>query len=275
MAGAYRTDLPRSATPSAAASCCPRSTSLSKASKSIPDLWLQYRAVLVLARAGSTAEALRRFDAFGLSSVDDAEVRALRARIARTRPSRPTVTDGAGRRHVRRRCTEHSRCDGGYYPGINSATLLVDRRRPRRRELATLVLGSLGREDVDSYFVSATEAEAALLLGRLDPARVALARAARLHHGNYPPRSATMMATGLALCPTLELDTDLLLSWPGRRLCTSAATGSPRMERPTGSPQRRNRPSLPGSPRRSMRIRRASPTARSRVAQTSCSPRLS
>src|SRR6187549_1874125 len=45
--------------------------------------WLRHRAVLVLARAGSTAEALRRFEAYGLSSVDDADIRALRARIAK------------------------------------------------------------------------------------------------------------------------------------------------------------------------------------------------
>jgi len=39
--------------------------------------------VLALARAGSTDEARRRFDAYGLAAVDEEDVQALQARIAK------------------------------------------------------------------------------------------------------------------------------------------------------------------------------------------------
>ena len=47
------------------------------------DLSLKHRAVLALARAGATEEATRRFFAYGLGSVQDEEIAALRARIAK------------------------------------------------------------------------------------------------------------------------------------------------------------------------------------------------
>ena len=180
------------------------------------DLWLRHRAVLVLARAGSTAEALRRFDAYGLSSVDDADVRALRARIAK---DVALASNGGGRRREASRAASMYReifdATGGYYPGINAATLLlIAGDHTGSRELATLILGTLGREDVDSYFVSATEAEAALLLGRRDRARVALARAARLHHGDHGSVATTRRQLRL-VCQTLGLDTDVLSELAG------------------------------------------------------------
>src|SRR3954452_25378884 len=42
------------------------------------DLWLKHRAVLALARAGSTDEAARRFREYGLEAVDAEDVAALR-----------------------------------------------------------------------------------------------------------------------------------------------------------------------------------------------------
>src|SRR3954471_22789747 len=47
------------------------------------DLWLKHRAVLALARAGSTGEAVRRFTEYGLVGVEDEEIAALEARIAK------------------------------------------------------------------------------------------------------------------------------------------------------------------------------------------------
>ena len=47
------------------------------------DTDLRYRAVLALARAGSTEQARRQFDALGLASVDTEDVAALAARIAK------------------------------------------------------------------------------------------------------------------------------------------------------------------------------------------------
>src|SRR3954449_10897165 len=47
------------------------------------DLWLKHRAVLALARAGSTGEAARHFADYGLSGVEDEDIAALEARIAK------------------------------------------------------------------------------------------------------------------------------------------------------------------------------------------------
>src|SRR4051812_32333782 len=47
------------------------------------DVWLGHRTVLALARAGSTDEARRRFFAYGLDRVDDEDVAALRAHLAK------------------------------------------------------------------------------------------------------------------------------------------------------------------------------------------------
>src|SRR3954462_1253784 len=47
------------------------------------DLWLQHRAVLALARAGSTEHAASRFREYGLSDVQTEDVAALRARIVK------------------------------------------------------------------------------------------------------------------------------------------------------------------------------------------------
>src|SRR5271155_1864879 len=45
------------------------------------DVELRYRSVLALARAGSTAQAARRFTELGLASVDSEDVASLEARI--------------------------------------------------------------------------------------------------------------------------------------------------------------------------------------------------
>src|SRR3954471_14464730 len=47
------------------------------------DLWLKHRAVLALARAGSTGEAARRFADYRLEGVEDEDIAALQARIAK------------------------------------------------------------------------------------------------------------------------------------------------------------------------------------------------
>jgi len=157
------------------------------------DVWLKHRAVLALARAGSTEEAARRFDSYGLGEVEDEDVVALRARIAKD------VALAAHGEERRRRATRAASLyrtifsrTRGFYPAINAATLSliagdVDQARTGAREVLELL-----RANVDqSYYVAATEAEAHLLLGDEAAARAALGRAATLHGDDYGAVSTT------------------------------------------------------------------------------------
>src|ERR1700682_5853687 len=129
------------------------------------DVALQHRAVLALARAGSTEQAAKRFDLYGLASVGSEDVRALEARIAKDIALATTGTD-------RRRYAAESAAlyeaifadTHGYYPGINAATLrLVSGDVAGAHRLARLVLELLDGADGEGYYGAASEAEAFLL----------------------------------------------------------------------------------------------------------------
>jgi class 3 adenylate cyclase len=181
------------------------------------DVWLRHRAVLALARTGSTDEARRRFAAYGLATVDTEDVQALRARIAK---DAALSTDGAGRqREAARAAALYGaifEATGGYYPGVNAATLtLLAGQREDARRLARRVLEALRREDRDSYYVAATEAEAAMVLGREAEARAALRRAAAAHGGDYGALSTTRRQLRL-VCLAVGLDPGVLSEIAGR-----------------------------------------------------------
>ena len=131
------------------------------------DLWLSHRAVLAMARSGSTAEAARRFSEYGLDRVEEEDIAALGARIAK---DEALSTDGALRREQAAQAAESYRTiflrTGGYYPAINAATLsLIAGESERARALAGEVLELIAHTDEDSYYSAATEAEAHLVLG--------------------------------------------------------------------------------------------------------------
>ena len=88
------------------------------------DLRLCHRAVLNLAKAGATANAEADFVRLGLHSVDDADVAALQARIAKDR-----ALDGSGAErlallaHAADLYEALYRKGADYYPGVNVASL--------------------------------------------------------------------------------------------------------------------------------------------------------
>ena len=181
------------------------------------DVWLQHRAVLALARAGSTDEALRRFESYGLASVGTEDVQALRARIAK---DVALAVPGAERQreaaHAAALYRDIFEATGGYYSGINAATLtLLAGDEDEAHRLALRVLEALRSEDPDSYYVAASEAEAALVLGREDQARAALSRAAATHGGDYGALSTTRRQLRL-VCEASALDPDVLSEIAGR-----------------------------------------------------------
>jgi hypothetical protein len=157
------------------------------------DLWLKHRAVLALARAGATREAAQRFEGYGLQATDEEDVAALAARIAKDLALEAAATgrnaEAVGARDLYQAI--HART-GGYYPAINAATLSLVAGEPKRaRELAGAALDVLSRSDERSYYATATEAEAQLLLGDEPAAREALARAATLHGDDYASVATT------------------------------------------------------------------------------------
>jgi class 3 adenylate cyclase len=159
------------------------------------DLWLGHRAVLNLAKAGATARAEKEYERLGLQRSDEPDVAALGARIAK---DRALAAAGAERTVLLSRAADLYetiyRRSGGYYPGINVATLrLLAGERQAAERVAREVLALCQSPDgtvEDAYYRAASEAEAALVLGDAAAARQALARAAG-HGGDLAARAAT------------------------------------------------------------------------------------
>jgi hypothetical protein len=177
------------------------------------DVPLEHRAVLALARAGSTEEAARRFAGYGLQLVDDEDVAALGARLEK---DVALAMRGEGRaEHAARAAALYDAIfarTGGYYPAVNAATLsLLAGRRDDARRLAGRVLESVG--DERSYYAAATEAEAQLLLGDVGLARAALEQAAALHDGDHAAVASTRRQLRL-VCGALGIDDDVLAVLP-------------------------------------------------------------
>jgi hypothetical protein len=172
---------------------------------------LEYLALLSLANAGSTQLAMRRFRELGEPprdtvtgehepDYDTEEWLALRGRLlkdlALTAPpsgAAPLFAE-AGRAYAR--AYDHA---GGYFPGINAATMLMlGGLVEESRALAERVLRSIAdlarrpaQSDAEHYYRRVTEAEAALLLGRLDEVATRLASAVPLAAGNVNALSRT------------------------------------------------------------------------------------
>jgi hypothetical protein len=177
------------------------------------DVSLEHRAVLTLARAGSTEEAARRFADYRLARVDDEDVAALGARLEK---DVALAMRGEGRaEHAARAAALYEAIfarTGGYYPAVNAATLsLVAGHREDARRMAEGVLEAV--DDEPSYYAAATEAEAQLLLGRADLARAALERAAALHGGDHAAVATTRRQLRL-VCDALGIDDDVLAALP-------------------------------------------------------------
>ena len=183
------------------------------------DVALRYHSVLALARAGSTAQAASRFAAYGLGDLDDGEVQALGARIAK---DVALGAHGDERRRVAlesaERYAEIFACTGAYYPGVNAATMHLVAGRPRAsRTIARRVLDALVENGDDNYYAIATEAEARLLLGDIDGARAALERAAKLAHDDYGAVATTRRQLRL-VSAYLDLDPGLIDVLAGPRV---------------------------------------------------------
>ena len=175
------------------------------------DLWLKHRAVLALARAGATVEAARRFEEYGLAGVQDEDIAALHARIFKDLAL--ASEGGEQRREAAHAANLYGAVfarTGGYYPAVNAATMrLVAGDLDRAQELAATALELVRAGSEDTYYAAATEAEAHLLRGEREDARLALARAAQRHGGDYGALATTRRQLR-TVCALMGVDAKLL-----------------------------------------------------------------
>jgi len=180
------------------------------------DVELQFRAVLALARSGSTGEAARRFDEYGLGAVTDEDTQALSARLKKD--AALAAGGEEGRRLALRAAHEYQTIyeqTGGYYPAVNAATLtFLAGHRDAGARLADEVLRAVGASNDRSYYALATEAEAHLLRGDVDAAMDALGRAARANASDYGALATTRRQLRM-ICQTAGIDTDVLAAVAG------------------------------------------------------------
>jgi class 3 adenylate cyclase len=172
---------------------------------------LAFRAVLVLARTGATHEAERRFIELGLAEVQTEDVAALHARIQKDRALAATGSDrltlAAMAASAYRRVYDQT---GSYFPAINAATLSLIAGDPEAATvLAAQTLTVIDASSDDSYYAVATRAEALLLLGDEEAARVELGHAAQIHDGDFGAISTTRRQLR-TICATIGTDTGLL-----------------------------------------------------------------
>ena len=198
------------------------------------DVSLRFHAVLVLARTGSTAQAVRRFVELGLFSVDSEDAASLQARLIK---DRALSAAGEDRRRLARDASRayrriRDRTDG-YFPAINAATLaLVAGDDAEARDLAEETLALVARSGEVGYFAAATEAEARLLLGDESGARTALERAGGLHEDDFGALATTRRQLRL-ICEITGTDQGVLrpLAGPsvahfcGHRIAAAGVTG--------------------------------------------------
>ena len=177
------------------------------------DVWLAHRAVLNLAKAGATARAEAEFTRLGLETSHEPDVAALGARIAKDRALHaPAGERTALLSHAADLYQAIYDRSGGYYPGVNVATLRLlageaDAAGRMAREVLALCRAP-GASPEDAYYRAASEAEAALVLGDAAAAGAALRRAAALG-SDFAARSATRKQLRL-VCDARGVSPDVL-----------------------------------------------------------------
>lgn len=161
------------------------------------DKQLQYRSVLVLARSGATNLARQHYENYQLADSDSEDYVALGARLSKDAALNETGASRIAKARVA--ATEYEslfKTTGGYFPGINAATLylLADDKRHAfalaRQIIKTLdQLGSGG--DDEQYYRLASRAEALLILGNGNEAHTVLAQAFLLLEGDWAALATT------------------------------------------------------------------------------------
>jgi hypothetical protein len=179
------------------------------------DVGLSYLATRVLARSGATESATACYERFKLADQRALDFATLGARLAKDaalaapvrRRSRLLRAAAAAYRRIFTRSADA-------YPAVNAATLYLLAGDDRRaREIARKALNAScrapQRTPLERYYVAATQAEAALVLGDTEVARMHLREAAR-HLGESYSAAATTRRQLRLVCHARRIATDIL-----------------------------------------------------------------
>jgi DNA-binding SARP family transcriptional activator/tetratricopeptide (TPR) repeat protein len=215
-----------------------RAARLIEAGSSDPEIrWL---AVLALARSGATTQARRRFEQYGIASVDPGSVAPrlaedIAALAARLDKDMAFSSSGADRKRWARRSAARYQAafdrKGTSYPAVNAATMwLVAGEHEKAAAAARGAIDALG--DQGPYWDAATEAEAALVLGDTARAADAIARAGAMSEGRHADRATTRHQLGI-VCELLAIDPAIcapianptVIHFCGHRILPHGSTG--------------------------------------------------
>lgn len=163
---------------------------------SLEALTLKHRAVLALARAGAADFAQSEYDRYGLGRVKNHEdIMALAGRLAKDRFEASGDVEQA--RSSANFYESAFQSTGGYYSGINAATMSLIAKVPaeivmgRAQAVLTRLSNLSGQSDEDRYFIHASRAEAYYILGDKVAAAAALQAALDYDPLNYTAHAST------------------------------------------------------------------------------------
>jgi DNA-binding SARP family transcriptional activator len=180
-----------------------------------PDI--RYLAVLALARSGATAQARRRYEQYGLGSIDPSRLTSqlggdLAVLAARLDKDEALARGADGSAWAERSARGYEAAfdqSGSAYHAVNAATMwLLAGDGERAATIATRALESGGLQSND-YWDASTEAEAALVVGDLPRARNALERAGHAGEDLVAQRATTLKQLKL-VCRLKDVDREIL-----------------------------------------------------------------
>lgn len=177
------------------------------------DEFFQYCSVLALSRCNATQRALDAFYSYKLHLSNDQYVRSLEARILKDLAFLSLDKGSLDREKFSAAAVTYQRefsQTRAHYSAINAATLyLFSGDAPKARELAHTATELAHKDSGPQYFPLATQAEACLLLQKLEDARRLIAEAAKHNRNNLRTRARTYHQLKL-ICDFLNIDAAIL-----------------------------------------------------------------
>lgn len=181
------------------------------------DEFFRYCSVLALSRCNAKQRALDSFYSYKLHLSDDEYVRSLEARILKDLAflslDKEKPFQNLDKERFSAAAVTYHRAftqSGGHYSAINAATLyLISGDQTRARDLANTAIELAHKDSGPQYYALATQAEAYLLLNKLEDARRVIEEAAKHNENNLLTRARTRYQLKL-ICDFLNIDASIL-----------------------------------------------------------------